>query len=162
MADGITSLARISGLVTTMNAPSSPNAAIPATPTLGLRRAMQPSTMAISPIATYMPSSSTVRSCVPKCAITECFSVAGIRSMKMLPTTLAGEACGRTNAAANVATPIATAAARMPITAPTTSPRPRFRSVPASGRRHHSPSVSGATSTEEVPGSSAGYSSCSW
>ena len=51
IAQGMTSLARLSGLVMATNAPSSPNAAMPATPMLGLRRAMQPNTMATSAIA---------------------------------------------------------------------------------------------------------------
>ncbi len=70
-----------------------------------------------------MPSSSTVRSCDPKCSTAKFFSAAGVRSMNTLPTTVIGEACGRTNAAARVETPIATAAARNTVTAPTSRPR---------------------------------------
>ncbi len=160
IAQGMTSLARLSGLVMATNAPSRPNAAMQATPMLGLRRAMQPSTMATSAIA---PSSSTVWPCAPKCAVMALFSAAGSRSMKTPATALTGEACGRTNAAANVATPIATAAASSPVTAPTTGPRSpgsRPASRPWSARRHQSAMVSGATRTEEAAGSGPGYSSC--
>ena len=67
---------------------------------LALRRAAQPTAMAITPIT---PSSSTVPPCPPRWATTMAFSPAGSRASTVPLSTLAGAACGRTNAAASVA-----------------------------------------------------------
>ena len=107
-------------------------------------------------MAAYMPSSSTVRPCVPKWCTAAFFRAAGVRSMNTLPRAAIGEAWGRMNPAARVETPIATAAARNPVTAPTTSPRrlaSRLRSWSACQRYGSTPASGAASMGSESPGS---------
>ena len=156
MIAGATSLTRPPGLVIVTKAAIMLNAARPATPAAAACRASSPIPTARTAMAAYMPSSSTVRPCVPKCCSAAFFSAVGVRSMNTLPRAAIGEAWGRTNPAARVETPITTAAARNPVTAPTPSPRwpaSRLRSWSAC-QRYGSTSASGATSMgSENPGS---------
>ena len=85
--------------------------------------------------------------------------------MKAPPTALTGAACGRTNAATKRGD--ADRDRRCQESRQRAHDRPAGAS-PGAGHgpgpcaATSSPMVSGATSTEEAPGSSAGYSSCAW
>jgi len=121
--DGMTSATWLAGLVITTNAANRVNAATPATPTEASRRAIIPIAIATTAKVRYMPSSSTVRPCVPKWCTTAFRSAAGVRSMNTAPMALTGEVADLSNAAARVETPMTTPVARNTLTAPTIAPR---------------------------------------
>ncbi len=123
--DGIASVPRLPGRFITTYAWARPSSPIPAAPSQTRRQASMPMAMAISAIAANRPSSRMFLSCPPNLPAARCCSTDEARSTNLPPTTLTGDACGRTNAAVKFATPTATAAPSNPVTAPASSPRPR-------------------------------------